>query len=43
MSLSTKAKIAGFIWLAVGAAYLAVITRGFRVAPKSLDSVTEAA
>ena len=39
MSLSTKAKIAGFIWLGVGVAYLALITRGFRVAPKSLESL----
>ncbi len=41
MSLSTKAKIAGFIWLAVGGVYLAVITRGFRTAPKSLSSLQE--
>ncbi len=37
ISLSSKAKIAGFLWLAVGVVYLAVITRGFRAAPKSLD------
>lgn len=42
MSLSTKAKVAGFIWLAAGAIYLGVLTRGFRVAPKSLGSVSEA-
>ena len=41
MSLSTKAKIAGFLWLAVGAIYLAVITRGFRTAPKSLSALQE--
>jgi putrescine importer len=39
MSLSTKAKIAGFAWLAIGGLYLAVITRGFRQAPKSLIAV----
>ena len=41
VSLSEKAKIAGFIWLAVGAAYLAILTRGFRVKPKSLGSLSE--
>ncbi len=41
MSLSGKAKIAGFIWLAIGAAYLAILTRGFRIAPKSLGSLNE--
>lgn len=41
MSLSEKAKIAGFVWLAIGAAYLALITRGFRAAPKSLKSLNE--
>ena len=43
MSLSGKAKIAGFIWLAIGAGYLAMVTRGFRQAPKSLSSLTELA
>ncbi len=43
MSLSEKAKIAGFIWLAIGAGYLAIITRGFRSTPKSLSSLTEVA
>ncbi|HEX7361822.1 MAG TPA: APC family permease [Bryobacteraceae bacterium] len=43
MSLSEKAKIAGFIWLAIGAAYLAILTRGFRAAPKSLGSISEVA
>lgn len=42
MSLSTKAKIAGFVWLAIGGLYLAIITRGFRGAPKSLSAVGEA-
>ncbi|MDQ2775492.1 MAG: APC family permease [Acidobacteriota bacterium] len=41
VSLSEKAKIAGFIWLAIGALYLAIITRGFRVKPKSLGSLSE--
>jgi putrescine importer len=41
MSLSEKAKIAGFIWLAIGALYLAILTRGFRRAPKSLSSLVE--
>ncbi len=40
-SLSGKAKVAGFIWLSVGAIYLAIITRGFRAAPKSLESLRE--
>ena len=30
MNLSTKAKVAGFIWLAMGLIYLSVITRGFK-------------
>jgi amino acid transporter len=42
MSLSVKAKVAGFIWLAIGMGYLAIITRGFRIMPKSLGSLTEA-
>lgn len=42
ISLSTNAKIAGFIWLAIGGAYLALITRGFKAAPKSLSAVGEA-
>jgi amino acid transporter len=40
-SLSGNAKIAGFVWLAIGAIYLAVVTKGFRLAPKSLGSLTE--
>lgn len=43
MSLSEKAKIAGFIWLAIGAGYLTIVTRGFRTAPKSLASLNEVA
>lgn len=42
MNLSLKARIAGFCWLGLGILYLAVITRGFRVAPKSLSSLKEA-
>jgi putrescine importer len=41
LSLSAKAKVAGFVWLGVGAAYLAIITRGFRVTPKPLVSLNE--
>ena len=43
MSLSEKAKIAGFAWLAIGAIYLAILTRGFRTVPKSLSSLSEVA
>jgi putrescine importer len=42
LSLSNNAKIAGFCWLAVGALYLAAITRGFRVAPRDLGALVEA-
>ncbi len=42
MNLSWKARVAGFGWLALGAIYLAVLTRGFRVAPRSLSGLTEA-
>ena len=37
ISLTTKTKIVGFSWLLVGILYLAVLTRGFRVAPKKLE------
>jgi amino acid transporter len=37
MNLTTKAKIVGFFWLAAGAIYLAVLTRGFRNPPKQLS------
>jgi len=37
MSLTTKAKLVGFGWLLVGFLYLAVLTRGFRVAPKKIE------
>jgi len=43
LSLSSNAKIAGFCWLAVGAVYLAGITRGFRTAPRELSTLVEAA
>jgi amino acid transporter len=39
MSLTNKAKLAGFGWLAVGVIYLAVVTRGFRLAPGALRSL----
>lgn len=39
ISLSWRAQLAGFGWLALGAAYLAVITRGFRVAPSEMNSL----
>jgi amino acid transporter len=41
MNLTNKAKLAGFGWLAVGAIYLAVRTRGFRLAPGALRSLEE--
>ena len=42
LNLSGKAQLAGFCWLGVGLLYLAVLTRGFRIAPKSLNSLSEA-
>jgi len=42
LSLTTNAKIAGFAWLAVGVLYLAGITRGFRIAPRELGTLSEA-
>ncbi|MBZ5593140.1 MAG: APC family permease [Acidobacteriia bacterium] len=39
LSLSTNAKLVGFAWLTVGAMYLAVITHGFRTAPRSLGTL----
>jgi amino acid transporter len=41
LNLSLKARVAGFGWLALGVIYLAVLTRGFRVPPASLSSLTE--
>jgi putrescine importer len=43
MSLSTKAKIAGFVWLFVGFVYLAFLTRGFRIAPKAINALQDTA
>ena len=37
MSLSTPAKIVGFIWLGVGMAYLAYLTKGFSKSPVKLE------
>jgi amino acid transporter len=37
MSLTWKAKLAGFIWMALGLAYLAYLTRGFRQKPRRLE------
>ena len=37
MCLTGKAKLVGFGWLLAGVLYLAVLTRGFRVAPKKLE------
>ena len=37
MSLTSKAKFAGFAWLAMGAIYLCVLTRGFRIPARHLD------
>ncbi len=41
LSLSNKAKIAGFVWLGIGFVYLAVITRGFRVRPRAMESFAQ--
>jgi amino acid transporter len=38
LSLSTNAKLVGFAWLAAGTLYLAMITRGFRIAPRAIDA-----
>lgn len=38
LNLSTQAKIVGFIWLAIGLTYLAILTRGFR---KKLAQISE--
>lgn len=40
-NLTNKAKLAGFGWLAIGIIYLAFLTRGFRIAPKTLASLEE--
>jgi amino acid transporter len=42
-NLTNKAKLAGFGWLALGVIYLAILTHGFRIAPKTLASLEVAA
>ena len=39
LNLTGKAKLAGCGWLLLGAVYLALLTRGFRVAPATLGSL----
>jgi putrescine importer len=39
LNLSTKAQLTGFGWLACGLIYLAILTRGFRLAPRSLSGL----
>ncbi len=39
LNLSGKAQLAGFAWLACGIIYLAILTRGFRVAPRALSGL----
>ena len=41
LNLSLKAHVAGFCWLGIGVVYLAIITRGFRLAPKTLTSLSQ--
>jgi len=41
LNLSWKAQLAGFCWMGVGIAYLAVLTRGFRLPPRALSSLSE--
>jgi hypothetical protein len=36
LSLTSKAKVVGFIWLGLGLIYLAGLTRGFRNPPRTL-------
>jgi len=40
LNLTYKALFAGFCWLAIGAIYLAVVTRGFRTAPRKMNSLS---
>jgi putrescine importer len=40
LNLSSKSQIAGFTWLVIGVAYLAVITRGFRIPPIALTRLS---
>jgi putrescine importer len=37
ISLTSKTKLVGFSWMLAGVIYLAILTRGFRVAPKKLE------
>ena len=37
LGLGTLAKVAGGVWFAVGLAYLAIRTRGFRLEPVMID------
>jgi amino acid transporter len=37
MNLGTSARVLGFLWLAAGAVYLAILTRGFRMPVKGLE------
>jgi putrescine importer len=37
ISLTAKTKLVGFSWMLAGVIYLAILTRGFRVAPKKLE------
>jgi amino acid transporter len=39
LNLTPKAHFAGFCWLGIGLVYLAFITRGFRIAPRSISSL----
>lgn len=39
VNLTWEAKLTGGCWLAIGAIYLAIITRGFRLAPKKLTAL----
>lgn len=43
LNLTGKAKVAGFAWLGLGVVYLAVMTRGFRLIPKTVDGYEEGA
>jgi amino acid transporter len=42
MSLSTNAKLVGFLWMGVGLLYLGLLTRGFSARPKPLTFEQEA-
>jgi amino acid transporter len=37
LSLSSKAQMAGFVWVFIGIIYLAILTRGFRKPPATLE------